>query len=333
MKKMIALFAAITMALGMSVSVAAEEIGTVDLTVTYEAVNAGTDAPAETFEFTVTKEDVQDAASTITVDTMPMLQYDNQDASVISIAFDEAGTLTEQLTLPEYSSVGTYTYKIIEKEGSTAGTVYDDKAILVNVTVLKNDQGALYVAGVSYNNVGGTKMTDGEGFLNQFLASSVSVSKTVSGNMADDTKEFAVKVRFTAPEGKNVSSVSNYYSDGTEEKEVSMGEEITIYLKHEDTVVFDNLPYGVSYTVEEEDYTGEGYELARYTLNNVDKGTTSISEVITDSVGGAVVITNHKDSNIATGVVLDNLPYVLLLAVVVGGAVIMFLRKRSYERD
>ena len=46
----------------------------------------------------------------------------------------------------------------------------------------------------------------------------------------------------------------------------------------------------------------------------------------------SVVFTNHKDMDIDTGVILDTLPYILILAVVViGGVVLLKSRKRRRE--
>ena len=45
-----------------------------------------------------------------------------------------------------------------------------------------------------------------------------------------------------------------------------------------------------------------------------------------------MTITNNKgDSNIDTGVILDNAPYMLMLAVVAGGAMTLVIKKRREE--
>ncbi len=45
-----------------------------------------------------------------------------------------------------------------------------------------------------------------------------------------------------------------------------------------------------------------------------------------------MTITNNKgDKNIDTGVILDNAPYMLMLAVVAGGAMTLVIKKRREE--
>ena len=50
-----------------------------------------------------------------------------------------------------------------------------------------------------------------------------------------------------------------------------------------------------------------------------------------DSPLETVTITNTKESHVDTGIVLDSLPYVLLIAVAVVGVVIFTSRKRSHR--
>ena len=60
---------------------------------------------------------------------------------------------------------------------------------------------------------------------------------------------------------------------------------------------------------------------------NVTSDTTNftINAELTDT---EVVITNEKADTIATGIIVNNLPYILVLAGVVIAAVVLFRRKR-----
>ena len=157
----------------------------------------------------------------------------------------------------------------------------------------------------------------------------LSVKKLVTGNLGDRDKEFNVKVTFTAPTDKEVESVISY-TDGTaqtiatsawKEKNGSKQAEVTITLKHDETVTFTNIPYGVTYKVEETSYQDDGYTT---TYSGNENGTIN---AVTDTV----TITNTKNSTVDTGIVLDSLPYVLLIAVAVVGVVIFTARKRSHR--
>lgn len=49
--------------------------------------------------------------------------------------------------------------------------------------------------------------------------------------------------------------------------------------------------------------------------------------------GLAITVTNHCTLKPDTGVLLDTLPYIVILAVVAGGVALLMLRKRRKEDD
>ena len=77
----------------------------------------------------------------------------------------------------------------------------------------------------------------------------------------------------------------------------------------------------MTYTVAEDNYTGEGYDAANYTFTDEGKKI--------DNTADTVTITNNKDATVDTGIMLDSLPYVLLLTVCVVCMVAFFVKKRS----
>ena len=154
--------------------------------------------------------------------------------------------------------------------------------------------------------------------------------------MGNQNTYFIVKVTLTGETNKTyASSYSVSKTSNTQNPEtIKIGEETTFYLKHGETITISNLPYGVKYTVVENDYTAEadgGYEAAKYSLNNAADTTTSITIEELDSASESVKITNRKNTGIDMGVTLDSLPYILALAVAFGGAVVMITRKRHVE--
>ena len=56
-------------------------------------------------------------------------------------------------------------------------------------------------------------------------------------------------------------------------------------------------------------------------------GTVSVAE----NADNDVVFTNKSTVNVDTGVILDNAPYMLMLAVVAGGAMTLVIKKRREE--
>lgn len=335
MKKILSLALALVLVLSMStVAFATEDkaytdMTTVTLTKEYKLTNADTTSPAETFAFSaLTCTKVTDAAGGVTTENAPVPTIAN-----VSYTAGEAGGNNAKkditITLPTYTSVGIYTYTFTETDGGTAGVTYRSEPITLVVTVIEQN-GKVRVAAVHTEGADETK--SGE-FNNEYSAGSLSVKKTVTGIMGDKEKEFTVKVTFTAPEGDTVREAITYV-DGTETKTIAAGEgwtgskEVDITLKHDETVTFTNIPYGVTYTVVENDYTDKengGYDAASYKFDDNNKKIDSASESVT--------ITNNKGGNIDTGINMDSMPYILMLAVVFMGLFVFFYKKRKMREN
>lgn len=331
MKKITSIILTLVLALSMSTVVFAanegtnEDMSTITITKNYEVTNTGTTSPAETFSFTIENTSVTDAAADVTVQNMP-----TPTIGTVAYATGDAGSANRSkeitVTLPIYTSVGIYTYTIKETAGTTAGVTYYGSNIKLVVTVQQGENGKLRVAAVHTESEGEQK---NDNFPNTYSAGSLSVTKNVTGNMGDQTKEFNVTVTFTAPAGKNVNEAITY-TDGTETKTIPANwsngtASAVITLKHDETVTFTNIPYGVTYTVEEADYTGDGYDAANYTFGDENKTIDSASDTVT--------ITNNKGVTVDTGIFVDSLPYILMLAIVAVGLVVFFLRKRTTRED
>ena len=330
MKKVMAAMLAATMAMSMSLTAFAavdegkepsySDQSTVIVIKNYEAANSDTTSPEETFSFSaLTCTGVTDAAADITASNAPIPTIGNA-----VYGKGDAGSATKSkeitITLPEYTSVGIYTYEFRENDGQTAGVSYRETPITLKVTVIE-DGGKKRVAAVHTESQGTKSGT----FDNTYSAGSLAVSKTVTGLLGDHDKEFTVTVTFTAPEGDTVREAITYV-DGTEEKTIPANWDTTatanITLKHGETVTFTNIPYGVTYNVAETDYTDEGYA-ASYNFSDDNKKI--------DSASDSVVITNNKGGTVDTGINLDNAPYILLLAIAALGMFGFVSKKRSSE--
>lgn len=300
------------------------DMETVTITKNYNAANSGMNSPAETFRFTIAPASVTDAADGVTVDNMPVPAIGS-----VAYAAGEAGSANKAkeitVTLPTYTSVGVYTYTIRETAGTTAGVTYYGDDIRLVVTVIQAADNKLRVAAVHTEAAGAAGKSDA--FANVYEAGSLSVRKAVTGNMGDREKHFDVTVTFTAPAGKTVNEAITY-TEGDATRSIAASAWVngtasaTISLKHDQTVTFTNIPYGVTYTVAEADYTGEGYDAARYAFDDSNR--------TIDSAAEGVTITNNKGVTVDTGITLDSAPYILLLAVAAIGVAAM-LRKRRHE--
>ena len=109
-----------------------EDMSRVYLTKNYELANTGTLSPEETFTFTIDPDTVTDASEGIeAADYMPIV-------GDVTYQQGEAGSANKtrqiEIQLPEYDSVGVYTYIIHEAAGDSAGVTYYGDAILLRVT-------------------------------------------------------------------------------------------------------------------------------------------------------------------------------------------------------
>ena len=114
-------------------------------------------------------------------------------------------------------------------------------------------------------------------------------------------------------------------------------------LKHDGTATIPNIPIGAQITVTETntDYvekyvTGVVTDTADKTatqLKTAIKGNDVVNCIATATVapGTTIIFTNTNDVEVDTGILLDSLPYVLILAVVGAALVLWFIRKRRVE--
>ena len=144
--------------------------------------------------------------------------------------------------------------------------------------------------------------------------------------MGDKSAYFAVKVKLTGQSGK--SYLNSYavtggsYTDNP--SSIAIGTETIFYLKDSDTITISNLPYDITYTVVEDDYTTEAkgaYKAAEYTFSDSNKKI--------DSSSDTVEITNEKGVVIDMGILVDSMPYILILAFVCTGLLVFCLRRRK----
>ncbi len=308
----------------------ANQQNTVNINKVYKLTNADTVSPAETVAFTWTKVGVENAADGITNANMPDL------VSVVLAAYAQGAATTAGfesdlvVTLPVYTGVGVYTYTITETDGNMAGVTYgaNTTPITLVVTVTQGADGLLEIAAIHAAGTGeGTQKTDT--FENTYSAGNLVITKTVTGNMGDQSKYFDVTVTLVAPSGDTVGAPITISggSDTGNPATVAAGwtgeKTVPLKIKHGETITLENLPYGVTYTVDEADYSSENYT----TTGEV----TTATEV--DSASATVSIVNNKEVPIDTGISLDSLPYILLLVAVAAVVVVMIIRKRRAAED
>ena len=271
--------------------------------------NEGTVNPAEIFNFTV---------GTGTVDGTGVSGVTAPKINDFSISFDEEGQVASStdLQLPTFKHVGVYTYEISETAGNTAGMRYNEKAYKLQVTVFNDGVGGFKRV---VTLVTGENDVKTDKILNTFEAGELVVTKEITGNFSQSDDTFEVTVTLTPEEGKNLKegpiTVTGAVEDsGTVNRN---GDEVTVTFTVTDgsEVKIANVPYDVSYVVTED--SGDYKEKITDTDNGkIDKDTQKVK------------IVNTLDQEVATGVNLDNLPYILVLALVGVGLISFTVRKR-----
>jgi pilin isopeptide linkage protein len=315
MKKIAAIIFSAAMVLNMGAAAMAEDTLSVNISKSYTAVNDGTTKPEETFNFTVSDGVVTEADEGVTAPEIA-------DFSIAFTGNDATATSkTNTLQLPTFGRVGIYTYTISETPGNTAGVSYSTTPITMQVTVTQGETDL--ERSVVFKDAAGEKLT-GAAFVNTYRAGNISISKKVTGNMGDTSKYFDVKVTVTNPVGKDASATYAVSGGSNDENPttITAGTATTFKLKADDTITIANVPYDATYTVVEADYSAEKYT-ATYSGSDGSDGTGTVSDATE-----TVEITNNKGVTVETGINLDSMPYIMILALVAVCAVVMFARKR-----
>ena len=328
-EKLLAGVLSISLAMGVSVmpafAASGETYADMDSVVikkNYELANEGTFSPAETFSFDIEADNVTDASDDITPENMPM-----PTIGTVSYRRGEAGSTTKtkeiKIDLPEYDSVGVYTYIIHEVAGHSAGVTYYGDAILLRVTVIEQD-GKLRIAAVHTEDPESTGEGKKDDFDNLYSAGELEVHKDVEGIMGNKDKYFEFTVQLTGEEGKTYQDsyaiTGGSYDANPDSIEIRPGEttEATFYLKDDDTIHIENLPYGVEYKVSET-------PVADY----VTTETGTEGEV--DEAVEQANFTNTKGGTVDAGVALESAPYLFTLTGAAGVGLLLTLRRRHQK--
>ena len=265
---------------------------------------------------------------------------------VSNVSKDATGALVNselKVHVPNYAKVGVYTYQVKEVGGNTLGMTYDTNTYTLRIAVANKmldgkatDEKVCYVTLLDADNskVGG--------ITNTYNAGNLSITKKVDGNLGDRSADnkFKFKATFNVPDGYDLhstltvptGSAITWNSDKTEGT-------VEFELAHNGTFTISNLPYKMTYKVEELDAdknaVTEGNLNGTYTVNYDTKvsGEMNAENLGNDTAIATTVTNTYGDTTIDTGVILDNAPYIALMMVVVAGAAVMIIKKRRHFED
>lgn len=245
----------------------------------------------------------------------------------------------EANTVIQYVNDDTVPHEINEKDGSKwvfdgwypendAGTGPDETAAITKWPYKVSED--------ELTNYGGDRVVNFYAHYKK-ATSNVTITKHVTGLMGDTHKEFAFSI--TGLDDSNAMLENGDLSDFT--------------LMHNNSVILKNVPMDTVFAVVETLGADSGYETkatghdtpvtgeARtfyYKLKLVDGQQVLMAcdangNEAKEQEGLAITVTNHCTLQPDLGVLLDTLPYIVILAVVAGGVALLMLRKHRKEDD
>ena len=324
------------------------------LSVSSVAMAVGDDEPTppaasatQTFTFKkVYKTTNNDNPATIPSETLKFsvtAAQGNPDNTAISITDTAVANNPQSIVVnvPSYSKVGKWNYTISEVAGNTQGVTYSPNSFGVQVLVTYDYVNNKLVAATTFTTVSGTDQEGNkiksDSITNNYDLGTLTVTKNVEGNLASHSQKFDIDVTFTStkPVLSAITGAATINADDWTSSTVgnvtTYSKTVTVSLAHGETATFNNIPAGVEYTVVEQQ------KHAVADANGSDSATgytvtyTSDTGSIAADTTSAAVVTNTKGTDLDTGVSLDSLPYLLMLAVAGAGLVLMIARKRRVQ--
>ena len=347
------------------------------------AIYSGTDATRTNKKLPVLKVDADDNTQSVNVtfapgDTASAATGKPGDNSAADYKY-ATKSITVDFTGATYNAPGIYRYKITETASTAPGITDDDQLVrTLDVYVKYSDETAQTLTVDNYVLYEGIPTTDdqfaqaghagqaatdtkSDGYVNEYTTYDLTLTKTVTGNQGDRDKYFAFSVKITGAVEGTVYTVdlsdaeSTPKVDGTTQTNkatliaTSGSVNATYYLKHGQSIVIQGLTADTHYTIEESNYSTDGYstaysvevggeEVVASTTSN-STGDRKMSIDATDPQGTAktgdnfVTFTNSKSGAVPTGILLETAPYLILGAVVVAGLVVLFATRRRRSRE
>lgn len=333
--------------------IVADNNGVANFTLTKKLMVAEGTAPQKmTFNFTVSGRDADAAkgakAGTLGKDftTQPSVTLEktgNEQFTTSTTAYSQTFSIDlVKLLGDNYNKVGKYAYTISENETKIPGITKDSHEYEMIVTVvnkekdnLTSDTGYGYFVGMY--DADGNKVT--AEFTNTYNSYSLEVKKTVQGNFGDLGDTFTFYITLGGADGKdnNYASATVTVSDAANAANGKTwtigGGQQTVTLKHGQTIIVSNLPVGVTYTVTEKKTNDDGTAWVYDTTGEAVAINDVLPSITTNNNENKVEIVNKHEGTPDMGVVLDNAPYIAMLAIVAIGGVALMLNKRRRDEE
>lgn len=299
---------------------------------------------------------------------------DGGTANLTDVKFTNATTMQDSTTNgegdyvlsfkhPAYTLPGLYHFELTEDDLKTQGVTYDTDKVYISVLVIVGEGNQLEVGGIGVTmkddeTTGMNQSEDNDKKAkkddvidNKLDLGKLTVKKNVTGNMGDSKAFFTITVKLKAEEGKTVRNkivITATENESTTDKAVIDGtveawtgeKTVTLTIKNGGSVVFDDIPAGVTYTVEEDaqhiaaadkDVNESGDPTETDGAKGYHVTYANETGTIAKAETKEATVTNKKDVTIDTGVSIKVVPYVMILAVAMAGAAMMIIRRRKED--
>lgn len=223
---------------------------------------------------------------------------------------------------------GTYVYSVVvNKEKDDAGTEVTGK--VAPNPGNGNDSGFRFVN--TYTKQAGEEDPENPGH-NLALA----ISKEVTGDYGDKTFGFTFNVTINLPE---TADTAKTYTGKVGEKDYvfSNGQATVVTLSHGQKLKFEDLPAGTTYSVTETGKAGyiptasiiENGEQASSQSANEGENLAVSNKLVGENANSTAFTNAYNDNTITpTGIIINNLPFVLMVAIAGSGLALYVVSKR-----
>lgn len=253
-----------------------------------------------------------------------------------------------------FAHAGVYAWTIKENDTQNPaglGAFQDDPQVYTLIaTVVNGDNGLEFSSFVivkgEATSVTNTSKADALKFDNKYTenttenSNDLTITKAVAGKQGDKSKQFEFTVTFTAPsvlpEGKTAADVLNAITataNGATDIQFADAADgtRTVTFKAADAqgVTFSNVLVGTTYSVQET--AVDGYTQSWKATANGTESTSQANLLIGENANNGTMTNTHEDVT-PTGLIINNLPFIMLGCVAVAGVVAYGAAKRKLEK-
>lgn len=289
-----------------------------------------------------------------TDDIFAGVTYENAGEYVYTVSEEQTGwtALANNIDILTFDTK-TYEMHVFVKNKSQGTGTYISNVYFVDTTAGSTTAATAKKAGnAEPGTEGGSKVYKYDLFKNKYTkkagktgdspssinpnANALTITKKVAGGLASKTKNFTFKLTFKAASTDETGTYTG--TKGSEQIQFTKDVEKEFTLHDGESLVFPDLPAGTKYTLKEEGtsgYTPSSAYKENGTLKNGSTGTQSQAYTVADVLIGEKennnIVTNTLPEVTPTGLLIDNLPFIIMIGLGLFGFILVAKRRREAE--